>query len=72
MKDLPGPGQYEGSIFLPMYARCITRLCDDERADARVCKEEGAPVFLLDRKTSQGTPWGVCAHGGCSLVPCGG
>ena len=30
-----------------------------ERADARVCKEEGAPVFLLDRKTSQGALWGA-------------
>ena len=36
---------------MPISAPCITRLCDDERAgDARVCKEEGAPVFLARQK----------------------
>ena len=33
MKDLPGPGQCEWSIFLPISALCITRLCDNDVSD---------------------------------------
>ena len=68
----PGPGEWACWTFLLTPTPCLTPSCDKRTCRGSCAQEEGAVVFLRGRKTSQGTPWGVCAHGGCSLVPCRG
>ena len=69
----PGPGEWACWTFLLTPTPCLTPSCDKRtRRGSCAAQEEGAAVFLRGRKTSQGTPWGVCAHEGCSLVPCCG
>ena len=68
----PGPGEWACWTFLLTPTPCLTPSCDKRTRRGSCAQEEGAAVFLRGRKTSQGTPWGVCAHGGCSLVPCRG
>ena len=68
----PGPGEWACWTFLLTPTPCLTPSCDKRTRRGSCAQEEGAVVFLRGRKTSQGTPWGVCAHGGRSLVPCGG
>ena len=72
VQDLPGPGECACWTFLLTPTPCLTPSCDKRTRRGSCAQEEGAVVFLRGRKTSQGTPWGVCAHGGCSLVPCRG
>ena len=68
----PGPGEWACWTFLLTPTPCLTPSCDKRTRRGSCAQEEGAVVFLRGRKTSQGTPWGICAHGGCSLVPCRG